>query len=334
MPVIVTPDLRVVNGIGRLELYAEAKAETVPVVEVPAERAALADAMLNLLSMDFDIHTRYADVLRYNSFRRPRGRRNYLGRCFTFDILGSKLSHTFDIKKPADRDRWIRHYGTRALDFGAGLGDETRLLNEAGVECTPFEPFLLDGANEIDRAGAVALTRRFLAKVAEGTRWHSIFLSAIMNSVPFLQDRRHVIAIVASLCGPSTAVHAVSASTGQAGYENVHGKNYVNEKSTLQFKLGYEPRTLLADIGSTPKVQKYHTPQEFGALWGERFASVAISESVNNSEAVCRRPKPVTPAELAAALEFEFDLPYPDGKRMGLVAEAKAAFGKRLGLTL
>lgn len=220
------------------------------------------------------------------------------------------------------------------LDFGAGLGDETRLLNEAGVECTPFEPFLLDGANEIDRPGAIALNRKFLAKVAEGTRWHAVFLSAILNSVPFLQDRRHVIAIVASLCGPATAVHAVSASTDQAGYENLNGRNYVNEKSTLQFKLGYEPRTLLADIGSTPKIQKYHTPQEFGALWGERFESVTVSESVNNCQAVCRRPRAIEPAELAAALEFEFDLPYPDGKRMGLADEAKAAFGKRLGIHL
>jgi len=42
----------------------------------------------------------------------------------------------------------------------------------------------------------------------------------------------------------------------------------------------------------------------------------------------------VEPEQLRAALEFEFDLPYPDGSRLGLVAEAKAAFCKRLGVAL
>ncbi len=49
-------------------------------------------------------------------------------------------------------------------------------------------------------------------------------------------------------------------------------------------------------------------------------------------------PSPEAPppeaAALRAALTFEFDLPYPDGDRMGLVDEAIAAFEKRLGVSL
>ena len=37
---------------------------------------------------------------------------------------------------------------------------------------------------------------------------------------------------------------------------------------------------------------------------------------------------------LREAIEFEFDLPYPDGTRAGLVEEAKAAFSKRLGVQI
>jgi ParB-like chromosome segregation protein Spo0J len=37
---------------------------------------------------------------------------------------------------------------------------------------------------------------------------------------------------------------------------------------------------------------------------------------------------------LRAALEHEFDLPYPDESRMGMVDAAKAAFGDRLGVRL
>lgn len=40
------------------------------------------------------------------------------------------------------------------------------------------------------------------------------------------------------------------------------------------------------------------------------------------------------PRDLAESLRFEFNLPYPDGKRMGLVRLALDAFSKRLGLSL
>jgi len=42
----------------------------------------------------------------------------------------------------------------------------------------------------------------------------------------------------------------------------------------------------------------------------------------------------VDPAALAAALDFEFELPYPDGSRMGLSQRAREAFEHRLGIRL
>ena len=42
----------------------------------------------------------------------------------------------------------------------------------------------------------------------------------------------------------------------------------------------------------------------------------------------------IDPAALAAALDFEFELPYPDGTRMGLSQRARDAFEHRLGITL
>lgn len=72
MPVICTPDNKVVNGIGRLQYAAEKRWETIEVVYISEEEAELSNVVLNLLSMDFDIHSRYEDLLRYNSFRRSR----------------------------------------------------------------------------------------------------------------------------------------------------------------------------------------------------------------------------------------------------------------------
>lgn len=50
-----------------------------------------------------------------------------------------------------------------------------------------------------------------------------------------------------------------------------------------------------------------------------------------NVYAVCQYPKwTAIEQDLKAALEFEFNLPYPDGSTMDLVKEAIAAFKTRL----
>jgi hypothetical protein len=328
MPVVATRDLAVLNGIGRVQYAAERKRESLPVVFVTDQQAAFARAMLNLLSGDFDIHTRYADLLRYNSFRRPRGHRTHLGRGFTFDLLGRTPSKTFDITRPADLARWRRHYGRTVCDFGAGLLDETRLLQSVGIDCVPFEPYLLDENRAVSPDRARALAREFLARVADGTRFDAVFLASVLNSVPFARDRRHIATIVAALCGRRTAVHACASSRKQTGWKLASGRNYLNrtDAQRIQFRLGYEPGTTIGDFSAAPKVQKHHTAREFHDLWAERFEHVVVTESSNNVNAVCRRPRPIPPEDLAAALRFEFDLPYPDGSTMGLVAEAMEAF--------
>ena len=65
----------VVNGIGRLQVAAEAGKKFIQCVEVTEAQREFASAMLNLLSMDFSMESEYADVLRYNSFMRERNTR-------------------------------------------------------------------------------------------------------------------------------------------------------------------------------------------------------------------------------------------------------------------
>jgi len=331
MPIVCTRDNVVVNGIGRLEYAAEKGIDTVQVVYITEVERDFTYAMLNYLTMDFNIHERYEDLLRYNSFRRSRGARSYLGRCFTFPLLGHKSSNTFDVNQPESRALWVKTFGRTVLDFGAGTLSETRILQGVGVDCVPFEPFRLDGET-IDRAKSVATTCEFFARVANGTQFDSIFLSAIMNSVPFYQDRVHILRIIAALCGPRTRVYAVSASTKQAGYRTTAGAQFLNkgDASRLQFRLDYEPRVTIADFSETPKVQKYHTPEEWYELWKQQFEKVKVTESANNVECICGKPIKPSDEELTAALCFEFNLPYPDGHRMDLAKEALAAFSQRL----
>jgi len=333
IPLIVRPSGMIVNGIGRLQAAAERGMKEYLCVQVSDAEADFAEAMLNKLTMSFDVHRRYADELRYNSFRRPRGKRDYLGRAFTFAILGANPSKEFDITDPKQRDAWRLFYGRTVLDFGAGLLDETNLLRASGIDCTPFEPFLLHHGNEIWPEGARDLARAFFDRLKNGVRFDSLFLSAVLNSVPFIEDRRHVVYILSALCDQRTRVYACSSSTKQAGYRIAMGEERLNKNdlARLQFRLDYEPRVTLADFSSLPKVQKYHTAREWYDLWHERFELVKVTESSNNVECVCQRPLPVDLRRLSAALEFEFNLAYPDGSRMGLQEEAKEAF--RIHLT-
>jgi hypothetical protein len=335
MPIVCREDLTVINGIGRLEMLAEKGAAFAPVVFVTEEEAEFARAMMNLLSMDFDIHTRYADMLRFNSFRRARRVRRELGNGFIFATHGAKPCKDFDIGKAADRARWTKEHGTTILDFGAGHLTETFLLRQAGIDCTPFEPYRL-GPGGINKAESMELTRDFLAQVAAGKEWTSIFIASVLNSVPFREDREHIACLCAALCKPFTKVYACASSAGESGWRQVNGKAFMNESNAgnIAFRLDYEPGIRIGDFQDKPKVQKYHTVAEFKDLFGTFFRSVKVDDFSNNINAACASARPVDPARLRAAIEFEFNLPYPDGTRMDLVKCAMDSFSQRLQITL
>lgn len=75
MPVVIGEAGNVINGIGRLQVAAEAGRKVIACVKVRPEQEAFASSMLNLLSMDFDMESTYADDLRFNSFMRERNTR-------------------------------------------------------------------------------------------------------------------------------------------------------------------------------------------------------------------------------------------------------------------
>lgn len=333
MPIVIDPDGQVVNGIGRLQVLAEQKEKFADVVYVTVEEAAFARAVLNYLSMDFNVHERYADVLRYNSFRRAVANRPGLGKGFYVAHFGNVTTKVFNIAHPVAAARWKTLYGTRVIDFGAGRFTDTNLLRSIGIDVTPFEPYPLQG-NQIDIPRSRHLGRAFLEAIACGTTWKTIFVSSVFNSVPFAADRAHIACLCAALSGPATHTHVWAMSPKQANMKSIDNDG-LNQKMALgiQFKLNYEPNTILGSFGSKPKVQKFHTAQELRAILGASFANVQIRHIHDSYICVCSQPT-WTPERLAAAIAFEFDLPYPDGTRMDLVQPAREAFEKRLEVKL
>ena len=241
MPIVCTPDGKVINGIGRLEMLAELKADTCEVVYISEDEAKFADAMMNLLTMDFNIHERYEDLLRYNSFRRARRVREELGHGFVFAVHGHKPCYEFDIFNPKQQAKWRKEHGNTILDFGAGHLTETNILKAAGFDCVPFEPYHI-GLSEIDKDKSLAISRDFLKAVSDGKEFTSIFISSVLNSVPFEKDRQHIACICAALCRPFTKLYACASSTSETGYRQVNGKAFHNESNAgnIAFRLEYE----------------------------------------------------------------------------------------------
>ena len=336
MPLVATRDHALVNGSGRVRHLAERGIKTAEVVWITDDQAALARATLNLLSMDFNLEERYADLLRHNSFRRARLTHTSLGRGFIFALIGSRASNTFDIAAPINARRWKGHFGSTVVDFGAGHLQETEMLRGIGVDVTPFEPYRLGAGEQVDKKASATLSRAFLRDVASGKRFDSVFISNVLNSVPFVADRRCIARICAALCDEDTRLYALAMSTGKHSARRITGARFLNETDSkkMSFALDYEPYIRLGDFGGKPKVQKYHQPREFYELFKTVFDVVRVDEMCGNVQAICSGPLPLDPAKLREALEFEFDLPYPDGSRMAMVPQALEAFSKRIGVAL
>jgi hypothetical protein len=287
--------------------------------------------------MDFDLHNRYSDILRHNSFRRVTGQHPHRLGIGTTWPLGLQASQ-IEMDNPEHISIWQRKFGKRVLDFGAGRLDDVRLLRQAGISADAFEPYVCTSNNTIDRPAARVLTEQFLGHVASGKQWSSIFLNAVFNSVPFDADRRHVVTLIAALCGPYTAFYTYTSAANQGNHKVIRSKDlHKNAYNSTRFALTYEPNVVLGEFATLPKMQKYFTLSELKALLHSGFRDVEVMRPKGQGTLVAgisRRPLPLNREKLRAAIEFEFDMPYPDETRLGMVDEALDAYCKRLGVKL
>ena len=342
LPTVVDEDDNVVNGIGRVNYYAKQKIRPIPICRITNAQAQFANLMLNYLTMDFDIQNRYADTLRHNSFMRTRNTRGGGLGCGFYKGLWPYLTcedtMILDGKK---KEEWVARFGESIVDFGAGKLNNTRILRESGIQCSAFEPYFIATGENISKTESLKIDRKFLAEIADGREFSAIFISSVFNSVPFMADRMAIATICSAISGPETIcvcwTQGVNVGNNAAISSNVQSKTAASQ---LTFNIDYEPNVVLGDFSKLPKVQKYHTNREifdiFNPVYGNIYRMDTIDGyvymeakgtrlDVNNAEYMKR---------LREAIEFEFDLPYPDGTRAGLVDEAKAAFSQRLGVQI
>jgi hypothetical protein len=337
MPVVVTESGRVVNGVGRIQYHREQGEDYYPAVIIDEGIADFADMMLNLLSMEFNIQEKYEDDLRFTSFRRAWNTRKKLGMGMTAQLpIPQKQWVGFNLSTPKQRAVWKRTYGTTVCDFGAGHLHEAEMLRSIGVDVTTFEPYHVGKDGKIDKSASLRINRAFLETIAAGKTFDSVFLSSVLNSIPYRADREKVLLICAALCSEQTVFHSTAMTCEQSLFRGVAKGLEYNERQQQRttFLLNYEPgiTVALGDSGR-PKVQKYHMASEFYDILRHAFHQVEVKTVQKTHIGRCKGP--VNDLQrLREAIEFEFDLPYPDGSRMGLVGDAIDAFSQRLGVKL
>lgn len=228
---------------------------------------------------------------------------------------------------------WTGRYGDKIVDFGAGKLNNTRTLRAAGVYVSAFEPYFVTTGDEIHKQKSLEIAERFLEEVESGVEYTSVFISSVFNSVPFMEDRKKIAAIAAALCYPKGQV-VCWCQSNEAHQFTATKKKSVQDEARLTFDLDYEPNTILGDISKHPKVQKGHTSEEMTGIFAPKFRKIKRLDLIQKFwylEAI----EPILDVDaLADALDFEFDLPYPDGSTMGLAGRAREVFEKRLGVKL
>lgn len=291
-------------------------------------------------SLERRMESTYADDLRFNSFMRERNTRETdaegnaaLGDGFFKGVFPKNCGRDFCKLEGAALETWRRHYGSSVVDFGAGKLNNTRTLRKAGIQVSAFEPYFVTVGEKIHKEKSLEIAARFLDEVEAGTPYSSVFISSVFNSVPFMADRKQIAVIAAALCAPDGMVVCWCQSNKAPQFVNTKKKFLAAEK-VLTFDLDYEPNTILGDIGAHPKVQKGHTEEEMRAIFAPCFRTVKRLEMITKFWYMEAADPIVDPAALAAALDFEFELPYPDGSRMGLSQRAREAFEHRLGIRL
>ncbi|MBD5504607.1 MAG: ParB N-terminal domain-containing protein [Lachnospiraceae bacterium] len=337
MPIVVGQGMNVINGIGRLQVAAEAKRRFVKCVQVSGTQEELAAAMLNLLSMDFSMESSYADVLRYNSFMRERNTRETdtegncaLGDGFFKGLFPNNNGRDFFKLEGETLTAWVRKYGNRIVDFGAGKLNNTRTLRNAGIFVSAFEPYFVTTGDEVHKEKSIEIAKKFLDDVERGVEYTSVFISSVFNSVPFMADRIMIARIAAALCAPSGRV-VCWCQSNQSQQFIITKKHNITNNSRLTFDLDYEPNTVLGDISKHPKVQKGHTKEELTDIFERSFRSIDRIEMIHLFWYLEASRPVIDLQKLGEALDFEFELPYPDGTTMGLSQRAREAFEKRLG---
>ncbi|MBB4287650.1 ParB N-terminal domain-containing protein [Roseospira goensis] len=221
--------------------------------------------------------------------------------------------------------------GERLIDFGAGQADYVRRLQGCGHPVVWVEFFPLDGTR-LDRPTAHAWCRDALAAWAARGPFDVVVCDSVLNSVDSVAAERDVMVTLNALCRVGGRVH-VSGRTRERLHAMERTTKQANPKQYLHagavdadgFVALYR-----GDLEAAPTAwtfQKFHAASEARGLIETFIGPVQrFTRSTTSWQATAVKTVDLDPATVEAALRREFDLPWPDGDRVGLAEAAVRAW--------
>lgn len=330
LPVVATSELEILSGISRINgaLYDGVQEWPVVICDTAPD---LCRQVLNAAAMEFDF-TAIKDVIRSAPWLNKIYTRRTLGLgMIQWSCPGGRIK-TFRLEDPETKKNWIAEHGLYVADLGAGHLTESADHDLHGIKSVPFEPFVIPpGKWSPDWETSREFTQKFLREISRGRKFDSVFLSAVLNQVPFREDRVKLLTVAHALCDRSTTFYCKT-----LGYSLINTQKTRPIHGSTSFVIdGTEPGTVLTSIPSgRPLIQKFHTKEELEELVRPLWADAEITSKRSNVWAKGKSPRKVNPAALREAIEFEFDLPFWTGETLDLVDEALEAFSRRLRINL
>lgn len=214
--------------------------------------------------------------------------------------------------------------GERIVDFGSGVGREIIKLQQAGREAYCYEPNLrAAGTHRLDIPGVVRQVARLESTLRQKGQFDVVVLDSVINSVTTMEFANHVLTCCNALCADDGRFYMATRS--REGVEAGGRTKWSASDGRLIEFLDPEGFSAVHRSGAWT-IQLFMGKAELHALLGRYFEDV-VSATSNSGyhRCVCRRPRPLDPAQLRASLEAEFNMVYPEGfqhgRHRGLVEE-------------
>jgi ParB family transcriptional regulator, chromosome partitioning protein len=222
--------------------------------------------------------------------------------------------------------------GERILDFGCGQADYVTKLARAGCDIRGVEFFARTG-NAIDAAKVHRIIDRLCQDLTTGGRFDVVLADSVLNSIDTLQAEADVLNSLHALTRPGGRIYF--SGRGRARFEN-------RNKTRVHSVRNGEKGVVFMDHDGFSGVyhhgawfyQKFCTPEQVATLAATHFPGCATTVKCGTDRwrVIVTKTAEVDHDAARHSLAREFDLPWPNGRRVGRSAQILQAYAAALAL--
>ena len=222
--------------------------------------------------------------------------------------------------------------GERILDFGCGQADYVRMLQDKGVRIWGLEFFFRTG-HYLNTAGTHAMIDSLITTLSTHGRFDTVICEYVLNSTDSMAAEKAVMTCLNAFCKPGGRIYASGRLLTDPSELINNQATTTSSRYTLYF-LDKDNFTSKVRNG-TWFYQHYHTP-ETGAALATTYISPHASYAPVGSSALFivqgDKAFEMPAAQVEWAIDFEFNLPWPNGQRVGRSREVIAAYRAALAM--